>query len=564
MSGFAANSLSIAPVAILAPEPLPTGLQTILAGRTKVLAQFFDPNLVFVHDDAIDDALVAQYSQAIRNFLVDAKLLVGLTPETTTYLHSLVWVIPDSRGLATQPSTNPVTAGIANVSSMAVFHLRPARVDPFNTKWQNNTEWQAVLIVNHFDVSRAAVPIPPTIILTWDQLMSGFLAFAPLQAALSTAVFPAGALFCEVTASGLPISPGAAAATRAAMEHNPTVAGPSGYDAAADNIKTRRDARIKTSERDMWAMTAFRGMSDIFKQFASHDLPVFSEMLHAVRITLAQLLDCHLTDTELQRLVRAEMGSRGGVTKPNCTSVTVLEATKTNNFATMVETCTRLAVYVKGVYGIGPYESFAELNLTLIRALQPTTPGYPETEIGVTGAIDILNEAFSRLAYDPLLQSSSPKERWASVVANIRHWKVWEAAVTAQARLNSQALIRATLPKGNPNANANNPPGSGKNKRALAAIATADPATIAELPTKDGIPNPNPPRVPPRCRQQDNPDGCSFGAKCRFTHDAANKKKGRPNTADPAVARAAARTPAAANAANAAAARAAAPADDTA
>ena len=353
-----------------------------------------------------------------------------------------------------------------------------------------------------------------------------------------------------MTDSGLPIAPTACLMASSAATSVTTRAGPSGYDMEADNRQCIHKARLKTSERDAQQHAIFRGMSTCFHTYASVDLPVYSETQHAVKLALSQM-DCHLSDTDVSRLLRGEMSSRDAVTNPNSGSCTMLEATKTADFASVVETCTRTAAFVLKFMGPIPYEHFCRLNLDLIGALQPTTPGYPEREISWKGAIDIINAVFFRVAHDPLLKSCTTEERWRIVCSNARTMKEWSAAVTTQARANVRALIVATTAK-TPNSDAP-PPGGGRGgatKRARLAVAGA--ATPGVDVAASTTPVPGIPTTAPRCKQQDTPDGCKFGLGCKFTHDQDKPKKAR-TAARPA------RTAAANAAATAATARAATP-----
>ena len=104
-AGFNAAAMGVAPQTTPgAPDALPAALLDMMTKRDRVLAQFWDSSLVFDHSDKISDELVILCVTSFRNFLVDIKSLVALTPDTTSYLHSMVWVIPDTRNIPANPT----------------------------------------------------------------------------------------------------------------------------------------------------------------------------------------------------------------------------------------------------------------------------------------------------------------------------------------------------------------------------------------------------------------------------------------------------------------------------
>ena len=54
-------------------------------------------------------------------------------------------------------------------------------MDPTVSSWKGNTLWQVVRLTNNFTTARDEIPVPAAMVLTYDQLMCGFLAFGPFK-----------------------------------------------------------------------------------------------------------------------------------------------------------------------------------------------------------------------------------------------------------------------------------------------------------------------------------------------------------------------------------------------
>ena len=201
MSGFNAAALAapVANVRIAGPEPMPAALNSILNHRSRFINQFLKPDLDFEIDDGIDAATVQNYLTVLRNSICPAEQLVGTTAATMSYYFNHVWIIPDTRGVRSNPATNPITAGVPNISRLIIFWLRPVRIDASTNSWIGNTSWQAVLLANHFPAPTADLPliaVPKIMLLSEAQMLKGFLAFEAYRESFNV-VYPDNATFCQ-------------------------------------------------------------------------------------------------------------------------------------------------------------------------------------------------------------------------------------------------------------------------------------------------------------------------------------------------------------------------------
>ena len=192
----------------------------------------------------------------------------------------------------------------------------------------------------------------------------------------------------------------------------------------------------------------------------------------------------------------------------------------------MIETLSRTAAVIMEFMGAKPFAAFSSLIQVLTRDLQPALAGHLDTTISVNGAIDITNSVIYKVAHDPNLQHCKPEERWDSVVANVLASKEYTVARINQQRANTLATmttIAQSVKGANPN-NGNRNNLNNRNAKRKANVDTDTPNTPPNKPKDDGtVVNHQ------RCRKQDDkPDGCPFGIKCKFEHDDANPKVGTP------------------------------------
>jgi len=502
-----------------APEPMPDTLEDVLDRRACFIAQYLDPTVQFENVADHDPAEIQNVLTIIRNSIAPAEQLVGMSSTTMTYYSSLVWIIPDTRGVLATLSTNPKTAGVLNVHRLLIFWLRPVRINPVLTTWIANTNWHAVLISNQFgapSTERPAIPVPKIMLLSEAQLLKGFVTYEACRDAFQIA-YPVGALFCKMTPSGLPISPALCEAATAAVQAPAPRLGPSAFDSVAATQQAQHEGRAKAAGKDAGDIATFRGTSnpEVFRTLVSPDLPVFHELIQAVRIKLATIMEqCHPADHDLRLLLRGQLGSIKAVTNPSCTSITILfQARPTIDFQTLVETLSRTSLMVLHLMGAVPFSHFQALSGRIQAECQPTTPSYPDTKIGVKGAIDIVNTCFFKVFHSMELKQATPDERWAAVVANAPTSPEWSAAHTDQTHVNNINAINAALASGKHNTtDTMSKTLSNARKQKQAAAKAAKEAATSD--PKSAL------KPPPRCNKQDSiPDGCPYGINCRYTHD---------------------------------------------
>ena len=337
--------------------------------------------------------------------------------------------------------------------------------------------------------------------------------------------------FVKMTDSGLPISPTLCSASLSAVAIATSRTGPSAFDSQEATDRAQHEGRAKVSAKDALDITTFRGTCspERFSQLVTVELPVFSELLQAVRITLSQVLEqCYPSDAEIIKFLRGQLGSLNGITNTTATSIIIFQARRITDFRTLLECLARTATVIHALMGEKPYQSFQLLVQLLLVELQPSTPSYNDTKLGIFRAIDIVNAGMFRVFHHPPLKACSPNERWALMVANATTSTEWISARTDQVHVNQQDAIRLAVANSHSKPNQNQPRGNGKGKGDKNGKRgnTSEPATP---PDPDEAPADT--RPPPLCDKQFLDEGCPYGLRCRYTHDAAHPKVARPPAA---------------------------------
>jgi hypothetical protein len=274
----------------------------------------------------------------------------------------------------------------------------------------------------------------------------------------------------------------------------------------------------------------------VFARITAETSPVWVEMCRrAVEYVKEELPSWHNTGTSFPLFLKGLVGSDRGVTHPHHVSVTELFGLrKEHTFDVFLETMHRTSSAVLVLFGVEPYQSFERIRQHLFEALLRIFPESPDTTIGITGAIDIVNDVFYRVAYNAEIRPLNATARWAAIAYTLKDSRAWRDAVSRQVALQLQATIDRTV--GSSKSKGSTPP-SAKSEGSGSAKATprkrpvnkptspggASPAATVTAGASSSSSSSSSPGTT-RCRQQDLAGGCTFGLGCIFAHDPDNPK----------------------------------------
>jgi hypothetical protein len=175
---FGAAALAVAPQIIHAeaPVPCPAAVNTLLSKCSKFEAQFRNPDLAWDASDAISNQDRENNLAVIRTRVGATAKMVNLDASQFHLLANTTWMIPDGRRCPAHVSSDPIAAGIAHLSSLALFELLPLPKDPDLPFDENNLFWQATCVANKILASdgHPLVDIPINIVLTFTQVCKGY------------------------------------------------------------------------------------------------------------------------------------------------------------------------------------------------------------------------------------------------------------------------------------------------------------------------------------------------------------------------------------------------------
>jgi hypothetical protein len=427
---------------------------------------------------------------------------------------------------------------------VAIFLVRACKVIPGSAHWIDNTAWRAQLITNRYTDDRDAVAFPPLLMLNREELLKGFVAFPTFQQAFDIP-YPALAEFCLRTAAGPPIAP---MTHRAMMEDAPDPVGPVDLSATiATNYMPgpprdpEQEGRARVVAKDAMDTSTYKGMCTpvVFARMTADTSPVWLEICRrAVEYTKEKLPNWHNAGTSFPLFLKGLVGSDRGVTHPHHVSVIDLFGQrKEHTFDVFLETMHRTSSAVLVLFGVGPHKAFEDIKQDLFEGLLRIFPESPDTLIGITGAIDIINDVFYRVAYNAEIRPLDAAGRWHALAYTLKDSRAWKDAVSRQVALQLQATIDRSVVVYQKSKGSTPPTAKGDGagtakpntkKRPLnkptspsgassTSTATAGSSSSASTSTSSSPGS-------TRCRQQDLPGGCTFGLGCIFEHDASTPK----------------------------------------
>jgi hypothetical protein len=516
------------PELVQAPQSTPPDMVLMIDRSHLFHAQYMSERIEYIESDdtpayqRFDPAYVITATEGIRHLIAPISSLVGLSDDNTTHLHNLVWCMVDTRGLLATVSTDPAKAQVGRLGSMAIFSIRAVLADPNNKKWsKTNTVWQVVLIENKMC---PPIEVPGLMILSYEELMKGYLALTPLPQMYPSERYPPNAIFCLENEAHQPVTPQLAARAQAASSSTTRIDSNSGIDLDEEMRRNRAEGRNKQSARDAVHLQAFQGMTETFDTFSSPNIvPIYDEVADAVLNAVSdRIIDCYPSKEQLKQLMKGQTGSKLGVSSTNRVSIYSMFALQPGTVLNdWYQTMPRVSAAVEVIFGPAVAHFFKMLVEALNGTLIPTHAGTSLPLLGVKGAIDIVNSTIHLVATDSRLYHLEPRERWQKVIANAPNTGVWQTAVVRQTEINTRSVVtdQIKLIKGA----TTNPTPKDRRKRKQAnpqrveqedhTTTTSSSTTTDPTTTSTG-----------RCFKQDDPDGCPFGLKCKFEHDPDNPK----------------------------------------
>jgi hypothetical protein len=295
-------------------------------------------------------------------------------------------------------------------------------------------------------------------------------------------------------------------------------AGPTGMERAFDAQKATIEGRCKMVAKDSPNLALMQGMFTpvMFEYIADNAMPVVSDILRNSRSVLKQAMhDCCPPQAPLLLFLTGMLDTNAGVPRPTYTSFAVVFALRLErSLSCWVETATRTCTAAQALLGVEPHLALTRLFAIVLQAVQPTHLGSHETLLSFTDAEDVINDAIQRVVHCHIIRGHTQAERWQCVVDNIATSRVWMAAVTRHAKANTLAVINQAIkavnprPKGGKNDKGDKKPAPPSKKRPQAGADSSSDDTPVTM----------------RCTSQDAPGGCTWGAKCKYEHDASNPK----------------------------------------
>jgi hypothetical protein len=532
---FAAAALAAAPQLVRddAPVPCPGALATILTKAPRFEAQFRKTDIDWVDSDAISSQDRDLNLAVVRTRFGPTAKMVNLDESQFLLLANTVWIVPDGRRCPHPASTDPIAAGIQHLSSMAVFKIIPLPLIPEEPMAVGNMFWQATRIANKILPSEGqpAVDIPLNITVTFAQILKGYSAFTSFRDTFADIAWPEDVIFLESTLDGRPVSVRTLAAqfgpVPAVARAGPGVRAPDpGADPLADADRIAREAKIKQATKDYEDIARFRGMfesSSFTALFGDDAYPT----LTGTKGTLSEMLrstvpELTITDSQAEKFLKTKFGSTRGVTDPDRISVTLFAQKRTTpelNITDFIIMLNRFRDCAFAVFGTCARFALETLGTTVTNALYPVTGDNPHSAVlGLPAAIDIINDAMTRVGHSALLQPLTGLNRWLPPMTNVSFGSVWVTGLHLQSTAMMEAIAAAAVRAPSNKRPASTAPPNARNARAKKGRGTPAPPTPSSAPPPVN-------HAGERCRQQDAPGGCSYGLRCRFRHDTEHPKK---------------------------------------
>jgi hypothetical protein len=535
---FNAAALAAAPQLVRddAPVPCPAAVSGLMNKCAKFEAQFRKPDINWDDSEIISPGDRDLNVAVVRTRFGSTSKMVNLDESQFRLLANTVWILPDGRRCPNAAVTDPIAAGIQHLSSMAIFRLLPLPLIPEEPMDVENLFWQATCIANKILPSEGhpAIDIPANIILTFGQISKGYSAFTSFR----DIAWPEDVIFLESTLDGRPVS----MRTLAAQFGPLPVAEPAGpgprapapvVDLVAEEARIARESKIKQATKDHEAIARFRGMfepSSFTALFGDSAYPTMTGIRDAVSEVLMRTVpELSITDGQVDKLLRTKFGSSRGVTDADRISVTLFAQKKTapeSNITDFIIMFNRFRDCMHAVYGNCAKYALDVLGEKVTSALYPITGDNPRSAaLGLPSAIDIVNEAVTKVGHSALLIPLDGVDRWLPPMHNVMYGSIWKTALLLQSQAMMEVIAAQQVAASNkrPAPSSTSGPTSARTKRPRGASSTTrSPPTATLYPP--AVPKLTAPFVV-RCRQQDQPEGCSYGDNCRFRHDTARSKK---------------------------------------
>ena len=516
------------PVIVDAPVQCPPPVSSLIGERhmTFFHHQFTSPPLVvFDPSPQIDTALTAKFLSVVRERMGRTSDLLGIENNPYLLLDKTAWIMFDSRGCPGVPTTDPIAAGVPRLTSMAVFQVRAKPINPALPIAADNVLWQAKLITNRIRANgdRPALVIPDNILLSLTKIKRGYSPFSTCREIFTDLHWPEDIVFLERGSNGKPVSPVTLAAPLVASNilsnhrNDVTFAG-GGH---ADDLRIARESQIKEATKDHMTLRRIAGLYEEHAAnalFGSGDYRTLTGAKDAICEIVARTVnELSIGETQAERFLLVKFGSNHGVTTTDRISVTLFAQRKTSptkNVLDFTIMFNRFRDCAAAVFGSVARLALDALFVTLSDAIYPTIGDNPHSaRISPNFAVDIVNDAMYQVGHNADLCTLTLAERWMPPMVNVMNTPVWQTAIQLQAvhmmeQIASEQMASIKRKPGTAivNPNPKKLRGGKNNGAALQGVATKS--------------SPD----PPRCTQQDKPDGCSYGLRCRFTHDADNPK----------------------------------------
>lgn len=541
---FVFNAAAIAAtrqVVVDAPVDLPPVLTAMLDETPQFQAQFRNAAVDFDPSPHIAPPVVLRNLDVVRTRMGRVQDMVGIHVEKTRpqLLNNMVWIIPDTRGVAANPATDPHAVRVDLLASMVIYSVRAVKITAAAPLANDNIIWQASLICSTLSNERAAVVAPDRALVTFDQLLQGFVAFSAFKPVFDAIVWPDGAKFFEATTQGCPIAPETARASAVATSAAVSFVGID-MDPEYEAQKALQAGQIKNHTRDADQLARYRGTfsSDVlFEALFGQRFPVFQVGVRAGLIAAKRAVpEFQATELQIERMLKFQFGSADGKTATGHVSMTVAARTTPEDAAGFHHAFHRLKAVYAGICGDAAEEALRRLGDTMLEALTPTLAG-PDTVLSVQGAIDVVNDCLYQVGHEATLAGRAGAERWLPPVENVRASSAWILAADKQRvaccrKMAAVAAVAAAThkktgtgggggrtkrpkPEGTPTKAA--PP----KQRKTTKQTPSEPAPVATVAQMDASTASDGERgdEQERCHRQDDPDGCPFGTECWFKHD---------------------------------------------
>lgn len=543
--------------AFLNAAPQPVRAQAPVNCPAEVAALLSLPRMNAFHSQFTDEAApvfdasaeitpeqVQQFLAVVRERMGRTVSVVNLASAPSILLHNSAWIMFDTRRCPDPPSRDPITAGLPSISSMAIFQLHAMPVDSRLPVMGDNVYWVATLVANKIVASEGLplVDIPPKMVLSIQKIKRGYSPFSSFRAAFDGVVWPPDITFMERGLDGNPVSPvtlaGVNTVGQPAIRLGNSLPVGQGLPLGilpSDEDRIARESKVKQATKDHQAISRFRGLyeHDSFTALFGDDaFPTLTGAKESVcEIVSHTVNELSLTEAQAEKFINSKFGSNLGVTAIDRISILLFAQKNTSptvhvlDFTIMFN---RFRDCASAVFGNCARMALDALFSMLSESLYPVAGGDPNSAlIGPAFAIDIVNDALYQVGHNVNLRELFSLERWMPPMVNIRTTPVFQNAIFLQniTRIETIAETCASAAikrKGVPTGGTGRSTGKQKKPKGTPGSKKSDqPPTGVTTPAASSV----------RCRQQDRPEGCAFGLRCRFQHDAAHPKTDTAGTA---------------------------------